>query len=147
MSIELASEMELATLLPLVRAFHAHEKLAMNDEDRTSVVRRLLTDPTWGRIWLIYDGVEAAGYIAICTGFSIGFRGNDAFVDEFYIRPESRGRGLGTEALQRVREEAKGLGIRALHLEVARSNEKAKRVYASANFEAREDYMLMTSLL
>jgi hypothetical protein len=77
MSIELASEMELATLLPLVRAFHAHEKLAMNDEDRTSVVRRLLTDPTWGRIWLIYDGVEAAGYIAICTGFSIEFRGND----------------------------------------------------------------------
>ena len=147
MSIELASTSDLTTLLPLVRAFHAHEEISMSEADRESVVRRLLADPTWGRVWLIYDGVDAAGYIAICTGFSIEFRGNDAFVDELYIRPESRGRGLGAEALQRVQVEAKAFGIRALHLEVARSNAKARRLYANADFEAREDYMLMTSLL
>ncbi|MDH4125692.1 MAG: GNAT family N-acetyltransferase [Gammaproteobacteria bacterium] len=146
-TIEKATTEQLGILLPLVRAFHAHEGIAMSEADRDSVTRRLLADPTWGRIWLIFDGADVAGYIAICTGFSIEFRGNDAFVDEFYVRPESRGRGLGTRALQRVRIEAKALGIRALHLEVDRSNLKARKLYANAEFEAREDYMLMTSLL
>jgi GNAT superfamily N-acetyltransferase len=147
MTIKLAVESDIDTLLPLVHAFHSHEEILMTKDDRVSVVRRLLADPTWGRLWLIFDGVDLAGYIAICTGFSIEFRGNDAFVDEFYILPGSRGRGLGTEALRRIRTEAKALGIRALHLEVDRSNLKAKKLYAGAEFEAREDYMLMTSLL
>jgi GNAT superfamily N-acetyltransferase len=147
MTISLAVESDMDALLPLVRAFHRHEDISMNEEDRVSVMRRLLADPTWGRLWLIFDGADLAGYIAICTGFSIEFRGNDAFVDEFYIRPESRGRGLGTMALRRIRTEVKALGIRALHLEVDRSNLKAKKLYAGAEFEAREDYMLMTSLL
>lgn len=146
-TIEMATTDQLGTLLSLVRAFHAHEEISMSEEDRESVTRRLLGDSTWGRIWLIFDGNVAAGYIAICTGFSIEFRGNDAFVDEFYIRPESRGRGLGKKALQLVRLEAKALGIRALHLEVARSNAKARGLYSGAGFEARENYMLMTSLL
>lgn len=147
MSISLASTDDLATLLPLVRAFHDHEGLAMSEDERGSTLRRLLADGTWGRLWLIRDGAEAVGYIAICTGFSIEFRGNDAFVDEFYIRPESRGRGLGTKTLEAVRNEAKALGIRALHLEVARSNAQARKLYSGARFTAREDYMLMTSLL
>jgi GNAT superfamily N-acetyltransferase len=137
----------MAVLLPFVRAFHEHEQIAMDEDDRASVVRRLLIEPAWGRIWLIFDGDEPAGYIAICTGFSIEFRGNDAFVDEFYVRPESRGLGLGTKALQLVCTEAKALGIRALHLEVDRSNAKARKLYAGAEYEAREAYMLMTNLL
>jgi len=145
--IEVATTQHLDILLPLVRAFHAHEEIAMSEADRESVTRRLLGDETWGRIWLIFDGGDVAGYIAICTGFSIEFRGNDAFVDEFYIRPESRGRGLGKKALQLVRTEARALGIRALHLEVARSNARARGLYSGAGFEAREDYMLMSSLL
>lgn len=119
----------------------------MSDDERVSTLRRLIGDDTWGRLWLIFDGDELAGYIAICIGYSIEFRGNDAFVDEFYIRPESRGRGLGTRVLERIKSEAKSMGVRALHLEVARSNAGARKLYSSAQFEAREDYMLMTSLL
>lgn len=145
--IVLATTDDLATLLPLVRAFHDHEGLAMSEEERESTLRRLLADSTWGRIWLIADGTEVVGYIAICVGYSIEFRGNDAFVDEFYIRPDARGRGLGSMALKRVRDEAKALGIRALHLEVARSNAEARKLYSGALFDAREDYMLMTSRL
>ena len=134
-------------LLPLVRAFHQHESLEMSDDERVSTLRRLASDDTWGKIWLIFDGSEPAGYIAICIGYSIEFRGNDAFVDEFYIRPESRGRGLGTSVLELIRAEAKVMAVRALHLEVARTNAQAKRLYSNVQFEAREDYMLMTSLL
>ena len=147
MMMSLASTDDLATLLPLVRAFHDHEELTMSEAERESTLRRLLADGTWGRIWLIVDGAEAVGYIAICVGYSIEFRGNDAFVDEFYLRPDARGRGLGSMALKHIRDEAKALGIRALHLEVARDNTRARKLYAGASFEAREGYMLMTCLL
>lgn len=145
--IEPVTEKDIDVLLPLVRAFHQHEGLEMSDEERVSTLRRLIGDDTWGRLWLIFDGSEPAGYIAICIGYSIEFRGNDAFVDEFYIRPESRGRGLGTSALELIRAEAKMMGVRALHLEVARTNAGARKLYSKVQFEARDNYMLMTSLL
>jgi ribosomal protein S18 acetylase RimI-like enzyme len=145
--IEPVTQKSLDLLLPFVRAFHQHEGLTMSDEERVSTLRRLIDDDTWGKLWLIFDGTEPAGYIAICVGYSIEFRGNDAFVDEFYVRPESRGRGLGSKVLELIRAEAKSMGVRALHLEVARMNARARKLYSSVQFEAREDYMLMTSLL
>jgi ribosomal protein S18 acetylase RimI-like enzyme len=145
--IETALERDIDRLLPLVRKFHEHEDLVMSDDERMATLLRLISDETWGKVWLIFDGTELAGYIAICIGYSIEFRGNDAFIDEFYVRPESRGRGLGTTVLNLIKAEAKSLGIRALHLEVARSNTKARKLYSGVQFSAREEYMLMTTLL
>jgi len=145
--IRLATVEDLASLLPLVREFHALEQLRISEEERAAVVQRLLGEPGWGRIWMIFEAGKLTGYIAICIGFSIEFLGNDAFIDEFFIRPEARGRGLGTAVLNQVQVAAKALGIHALHLEVARSNARARKLYGKAQFEAREDYMLMTRLL
>jgi GNAT superfamily N-acetyltransferase len=145
--IETALERDIDRLLPLIREFHEHVGLTMSDDERVSTLLRLISDDTWGTVWLVFDGAELAGYIAICIGYSIEFRGNDAFIDEFYIRPESRGRGLGSKVLELIRAEAKIKGIRALHLEVARPNAKARKLYSSVQFVAREEYMLMTSLL
>ncbi|MFT4582507.1 MAG: ribosomal protein S18 acetylase RimI-like enzyme [Gammaproteobacteria bacterium] len=39
------------------------------------------------------------------------------------------------------------MNIAALHLEVARSNARAARLYAAAGFEARSQYHLMTRRL
>ena len=45
---------------------------------------------------------------------------------------------------ERVAEEAAALGISAVHLEVAKDNQRAANLYASAGFEARDKYQLMT---
>jgi ribosomal protein S18 acetylase RimI-like enzyme len=103
-----------------------------------------LTNPVFGRIWLIYCDYRAVGYIALCAGYSIEFSGKDAFIDEFYIKPEFRGRGLGTQALELIKIAAKNLDIRAIHLEVARNNPDAHRLYARSDFEVREKYVLMS---
>ena len=98
-----------------------------------------------GRIWLICSESQPVGYIAICIGYSIEFAGRDAFIDEMFIVPEQRAKGIGKAALGLVKSEAASLGIRALHLEVARTNERAKRLYASAGFVARERFFLMSA--
>jgi len=149
MAMELvqAIESDLDRLEPLVREYHGFERLASSEASRRSALRRLLTDSTLGAAWLIYADAALAGYIALCRGFSIEFDGFDAFVDEFYLRADYRGRGIGGEVLEAIKKKASELDINALHLEVARDNRRARRLYQACGFEAREKYVLMTAEL
>jgi len=97
-----------------------------------------------GRIWLIKEDGNAIGYLALCFGYSIEFGGRDAFVDEFYIRPESRGQGIGALCLERIKRETQKLGIAALHLIVDRNNAPAQRLYAGQGFTERERFQLLS---
>ena len=143
-TIQLASEDDLAEILPFVCAYHEFEELNLTDIERERSVRTLLSDRLLGGIWLVHVDVEPVGYIALCFGYSIEFAGQDAFVDEFYIHPKFRDKGIGTKVLELIKEEAIKMNIRALHLEVARSNRKAQGLYSRAHFKAREKYVIMS---
>ncbi len=147
LELQAAKPGDLARLLPLVAAYHAFEGIDSNAEKRASAVGRLLADSRLGGIWLVLADSELAGYIALCRGFSIEFDGFDAFVDEFYLEPEFRGRGIGKFVLEAVKSEARWQHINALHLEVARDNQRAQRLYRGAGFEARDRYLLMSAAL
>lgn len=139
-----ATEADLEALLPLVTAYHEFEGIDSSEQQRRAALRYLLGEQDFGALWVIGCGHALAGYIALCKGYSIEFGGFDAFVDEFYLDPEYRGRGVGKAVLQLIGAEARALGIGALHLEVARDNDRARRLYRGAGFEAREKYVLMT---
>ncbi len=147
MKIELlqAQAADLDRLEPLVRAYHAFEKIDSSEASRRAALGRLLADSFLGAVYLVQADGRLAGYIALCRGFSIEFNGFDAFIDEFFILPDYRGRGIGSKALGLLRQKARELDINALHLEVARDNERARRLYASRGFDAREKYLLMTA--
>ncbi|MDH3218541.1 MAG: GNAT family N-acetyltransferase [Gammaproteobacteria bacterium] len=142
-----ATTLDLPQLLPLVRAYHEFEHIDMSQTRRESALRRLLTNPDFGSIWMIHANNLLAGYIALCRGFSIEFNGFDAFVDEFYLDPEFRGKGIGKTALEAIKQEARKLDINTIHLEVARDNDRARAFYRAAGFEAREKYLLMSLML
>jgi GNAT superfamily N-acetyltransferase len=145
--LKLATKQDLDRLLPLVRAYHEFEHIDNKEDDRRAALLRLLGDRNLGGIWLIFGDDQLAGYIALCRGFSIEFNGFDGFIDEFYLRPGFRGQGIGRRALEAIKPMARGLEINALHLEVGRDNDRARRLYAAAGFEARDRYLLMTARL
>jgi len=143
--LEIAHESHLDILLPLVRAYHEFEHVRMSDAERAEAIKPLLQESaSLGRIWLVHHRGATVGYGALCFGYSIEFRGRDAFLDELFIAEQVRGRGLGSRVLARLREEAASLGIVALHLEVARGNTRARRLYEKWGFRARERYFLMS---
>jgi len=142
--IKITSIEDLEILLPLVRAFHEFEDIHITEEQRKSSLTELLTNNALGGIWLIDYNRQSVGYIALCLGYSIEFVGKEAFIDEFYIRPEFRGKGLGKQTLEFIKIAAKDLNIRAIHLEVARTNTNAHKLYSHSNFEVREKYVLMS---
>jgi GNAT superfamily N-acetyltransferase len=136
--IKPASVHDLDLVLPFVAEFHQAEGLTLSDSQRETSVKTLLTNQELGGIWLIDYQNQPVGYIAICFGYSIEFTGRDAFIDEFYIRPAYRGLGLGKQTLERIKAYVKDLGIRALHLEVLKSNLNAYRIYTNSGFTARD---------
>jgi ribosomal protein S18 acetylase RimI-like enzyme len=123
-----ATPADLEALLPLVADFHAHEALDTAPETRRAAMGRLLREPQRGRVVLLEDP-SLAGYGVVAFGYSIEFGGVYAFVDELYVRPERRGKGLGTRLLDRLEDEARQAGSTAVHLEVADVNARAQRLY------------------
>ena len=59
-----------------------------------------------------------------------------------YVREAFRGRGAGTVSLAFVEELCRTEGIRALHLEVDRGNEAARRLYHRAGYRDHDRYLL-----
>jgi ribosomal protein S18 acetylase RimI-like enzyme len=136
---------DVETLLPLVRAYHEFEQVSMSDRRRRAAIAPLLEpESNLGAVYLIEDARTCVGYVALCFGYSIEFAGRDAFIDELFVVAAARGRGIGTRVLSLIGEEAVTHGVAALHLEVARDNERARRVYAAAGFEDRQRFHLMS---
>jgi ribosomal protein S18 acetylase RimI-like enzyme len=107
----------------------------------------LLTGSPHGAIWLIGPRRAPVGYIVLTFGWSIEFGGLDGMVDEIFIRPAVRGRGMGQDALSGIAKAMKDAGLRALHLEVDREDEVTRRFYQRARFSERSRYMFMSRIL
>jgi ribosomal protein S18 acetylase RimI-like enzyme len=88
-----------------------------------------------GRGWLIMEGGTVIGYLLLCFGFSFEFGGRNAFLDELFIKEEHRGKGAGKLAVDFAIAEAPKHGVKALHLEVELTNEKAFSLYKKKGFK------------
>ena len=105
------------------------------EAEARAAAEELIRDPRLGRLWVAVDGAAVAGYLAVTLGFSLEHRGLDAFVDELYLEPESRGRGLGIEALAIAEAYCRERGVRTLLLEVEPHREMAFELYRRSGFE------------
>lgn len=129
-------------LVEMMRDFNAHERIAFEEAEVRAVLARLFADERLGLACLILLGGEVAGYVVIAFGFSVEFRGRDAFIDELFVKDEYRGRGLGTAAVGFAEGVCRERGVRALHLEVERQNTRAQSVYRRAGFADHDRYLL-----
>ena len=62
------------------------------------------------------------GYVVLTWSFSIESGGLDGYIDELFLLPEVRGRGLGRRVLALAEQEARRLGLLRLYLEVEHGN-------------------------
>jgi ribosomal protein S18 acetylase RimI-like enzyme len=137
---------DIDALLPLMEAFYREDHHPWQEGAARETLRRLLADAAFGRAYLIEEGGTVLGYLVVCFGFSLEFHGKDAFVDELYVLPEARGRGLGTEALRVAEACCREAGVQALHLEVGHGNDTARRLYRSWGFGDRPHALMSKRL-
>jgi GNAT superfamily N-acetyltransferase len=141
-SFRIAGTSDADALVEMMRDFNAHERIAFDEREVRAVLAQLFADDPPGLACLVLLGGEVAGYFVLAFGFSVEFRGRDAFIDELFIKDAHRGRGLGAAALRHAEGLCRGRGVRALHLEVERGNVRAQSVYRRAGFLDHDRYLL-----
>ncbi|MEP5730032.1 MAG: GNAT family N-acetyltransferase [Sulfitobacter sp.] len=146
-ALTLATPEHLEKLVALCAAFHAEEGIILSDDARRAGLGPLLEGLPYGAAYLIGPPRAPIGYIVVCFSWSVEFGGLDATIDELFIRPGVRGRGIATESLIALPRALADAGLRAIHLEVDRDNHKAIQLYKRAGFTNREQYMFMSRQL
>lgn len=145
--LQAAGASDIEALLRFMGAYAEFDGLQFAEVLARRAMAQLLGNAGLGRAWFIRGDDRRCGYVTLCHGFSLELGGRDAFIDELYIEPSFRNRGLGTQALQGVSEAARADGVRALHLEVRRDNPDAQRYYERLGFTRRDRYFIMTQRL
>lgn len=132
--LEVAELAEADAILEMMERFYAEERYSFDREKARSALVPFLADANLGRAWIVKDGEAAVGYFMLTLGWSLEYGGRDAFVDELFVSPSHRGRGLGRRALDVIAEACRELGVQALHLEVEKDNPAAE-LYRRWGFE------------
>lgn len=133
-----------AALLPMMRALAKQdpEVIPFNESSARAAFHQFLSLPAFGRIWLLYNGAVLVGYIILTIGFSFEFRGHDAFIDELYIVPAHRRCGFGRQAMTFVEQEAREMGVNAIHLEVDHGNDPAIELYRRSGYRDHARFLM-----
>jgi ribosomal protein S18 acetylase RimI-like enzyme len=124
---------DIETVLRLMGDFYAGEHLA-HTEECAAAATALCGEQYSGVIYLIHAGKIAAGYFVLTFGFSVERGGKIGLLDELYVAPALRGRGLGTAAVEEVVRVAQKAGCCEVVLEVDQGNERAARLYGRIGF-------------
>ncbi len=142
-----ATVADVPQLLSMMRDNYLEDGISFDGNEAKVAFDGLIEDSRNGHVWLIIDDQTAVGYTSLTLGYSLEFGGRDAFIDDLYVRPQSRNHGLGGRALVAVIKSAEAAGVRAVHLEVDRENERARHLYEKTGFRPRQRYFLMSKYL
>ena len=96
-------------------------------------IEHLIASPSTGRILLFLEGNELRGYALLIPYWSNDFGGTLMFVDELFVVPELRSRGVGRRFFDYLEREPPFPNV-AMGLAVNHGNSRAKRLYESLGF-------------
>jgi len=122
------------SIVGLLCAQIREHRIHHDTESLSQIVARLLADERYGFFLVArIDGhVIGVAYVAIIL--SVEHAGPVGWLEEFYVSPEHRNKGVGRALLSGVFEQARGLGIAAIDLEVDIEHQAAESLYAGVGF-------------
>ncbi len=120
-------------LLNLARAFNAEDGHPLDAAAEAAMLHVANGEPLAPAYFLKF-AETIIGYFILSLGYSPEHGGKDGFIDDIYIMPEWRGRGLGRAALDLAINAARRHGARVLLLEVEPANDRAYRLYETVGF-------------
>ena len=150
MSVEIraAALPDIPQLLALVRRYWEFEKIAGFTALRVELVlKQLLAEPRLGSAWVAEEGGQLIAYLIAVLVLSVEHQGLMAEIDEFFVRPEARGRGVGARMLAAAEAALAARGCVRLQLQLSETNEPARAFYERRGYGARGGYRLLDKAL
>ena len=82
------------------------------------------------------------GYFALCFTMSLEFGGLVVILDDLYVAPEARGRGIGRFVMNKIEAVARERKAVQIFLEVEKTNERAYGFYERRGWKKRDRHMM-----
>lgn len=134
---------DVPALVVLMTEFYAESDYVLPSAPATRAFEMLLADARLGGAWLAEEDGTPVGHLVLTLSFSMEYGGLRGFIDDLYVRPAARGRGVAAALLTAARVAALERGVRALHVEAGPDNLVARRVYERAGY-ADSGHLLLT---
>jgi len=125
---------DLPALLEMLRRFYAEDRIPLDEPRVRRGLGQLLADASLGAALFAEAGGVRVGYLLLGWCFSIEQGGRHVLLDEIYLEPGARGRGLGAALLAAACDWARNRGAEVARLEVNRHNPRAKALYLRHGF-------------
>jgi GNAT superfamily N-acetyltransferase len=139
---------EIPALLPLVEQYWIFEDLSGFEPGRVArELERLCADPQLGNGWIAFARGEAVGYLLAVYVFSLEHLGLTAEIDEFFVLPSARGKGLGDRLLRLAEAEFARRGCTNVFLQLGRGNDRARVFYRAHGYGERAGFELLDKML
>ncbi|HEX4385552.1 MAG TPA: GNAT family N-acetyltransferase [Myxococcales bacterium] len=114
--------------LPLLEAQYREHDIDLSGPRLLKAMRTLVD----GNGVLLLAG--SAGVAELSWQFSLERAGRVAWMEELYVAPDHRGKGLGSRLIERAVQEARKAGCVTVELEVVRGHERAAKLYLREGF-------------
>ena len=135
---------DVPVVVQMMHDFFAEFNYPFDFAVRKKQVEQVLVERKYGTIYICQMDRQIMGYQFIANTYSFEFGGKIAYLDEYYILPEARQKGVGQYFLQRLQETLKKEAFKSLRLEVENYNTRAVHVYQSNGFSIHQSRYLMT---
>jgi ribosomal protein S18 acetylase RimI-like enzyme len=134
--IRLASAADAATLGRLLFDFNSEFDLPTPDAD--AIAKRAAPLIESGGITVLFAGGKPEGFAMLRFKPSLYTDGPDAYLEELYVVPEHRGRGIGRSLLEAAMQHAREHDAAHIDLGTSEDDVAARRLYESVGFTNRE---------
>jgi ribosomal protein S18 acetylase RimI-like enzyme len=138
--IRLATIADLDAVLPLVQAYRVFYKRQPDAQRERALIEAHLRNGT-SVIYIAEAEGHAIGFMQLFKTYSTVRLANSWILEDLFVTPECRGRGVASELLARALEHAQSDGACGMFLETALDNVTAQRVYERAGW-TREGHFL-----
>ena len=126
---------DLPQLVELLGILFAQEhELAPDPAKQERGLRLIIENPAIGRIHVARDGERVLGMVSILRTVSTAEGGPAGHLEDLVVRPECRGRGIGSRLLAYAIGRSRAAGLRRLILLTDGDNAGAQRLYERAGF-------------
>ncbi len=147
-TVRSAARGDIPQLLALLRRYWDYEHIAGFEALRLELLlQQLFAEPRLGAAWVAEAGGRLSGYLIAVTVLSLEHGGLMAEIDEFFVLPEARSRGVGGRLLAAAETALAARGCVRLQLQLGTGNDAARGFYEHYGYAPRGGYRLLDKAL
>jgi len=106
------------TILGCMKDFYKLEGIKFNRGKSKEAIENLIRNKSIGMLWMILADDSPIGYCCMAFSYTLENYGRDCFLDELYIKPGYRFKGIGSDVMKLTEAYLIKLGLKAIHLYV-----------------------------